>query len=387
MSVVRQVGGRYRVQIRRKNLQFDKTFETEAEAKQMEKRLLAAPVLQAEGVTLAALCERYQGSLQFKQKAEHTKATEKTRIKPVLEKLGGYSLGALEKETHLIYDYIDQRGQAKSSKTGRPLSNSSVRLEVAALSAVIAFAKNRQLVRENFVANISRPVTKRRKRRVSNLEQGALQRYARSSDFLLATASRFLLLIRHLGCRPGELASLKVADVKLNLRHLTFRDTKNGQDRLAHITSDAQQMLQLQIDDLDANCPYVFATWSKKQNIWRPYNYAYGVKKLRSKEVIPADYAAHAGRREFISRAIESSVSFGTIKKQTGHKSTQALEIYDEGLSTAPEIRSVWDALAEKVRGENLLGTLESMCTTDEQRKKNAQLFGTSEWVSAFPSS
>lgn len=384
MSVLRLPSGKFRVQVRRRNLQFDRIFDTKDEAKEVEKKLLQAPELQSEALTLASLCEMYYRSTIFSDKAVQTQATEKSRIKPVLAELGSYAVGVLEKETRLIYEYIDKRASASSTKTGKRLSNSSVRLEVAALSAVIAFAKKRQLVRENFVSSISRPVTKNRKRRVSNQEQGALQLFARSSFPAVAKASRFLLLIRHLGCRPGELSALQISDVNLARYELTFRQTKNGLDRRVHVTTDASQLLQLQLAESENSAIYVFGTWSSSRKEWRPYNYAYGVKILRELGAVPRDYAAHAGRREFISRAIEASVPYGTIKKQTGHKSTQALEIYDEGLSTAPEIRAVFDTLAEKVRDENLLGTLEGMCTTDEQRKKIAQMFGKDAWVSPF---
>lgn len=384
MSVVRLLSGKYRVQIRRKNLQFDRAFDTEAEAKEVEKKLLRSPEIQAEGLTLANLCEMYHRSIVFGSKAKQTQATEMARIKPVLVELGSYAVGALEKETRLIYEYIDKRALASSMKTGRRLSSSSVRLEVAALSAVIAFAKMRQLVRENFVSGISRPVTKKRKRRVSNQEQGALQSFARNADPAIAKAARFLLLIRHLGCRPGELSGLLISDVNLARSELTFRETKNGLDRCIHVTSDAAQFLQLQLANVEEAAIYVFGTWSSKRKEWRPYNYTYGVKLLREVGAVPRDYAAHAGRREFISRAMEASVPYGTIKKQTGHKSTQALEIYDEGLSTAPEIRAVFDTLAEKVRDENLWGTLEGMCTTDEQRIKIAQILGKDAWKPPF---
>jgi hypothetical protein len=132
-------------------------------------------------------------------------------------------------------------------------------------------------------------------------------------------------------------------------------------------------------------CPYVFGTWSSRAKQWVPYNYAAGVNLLREHRIIDPDYAAHAGRREFISRAIESNMSYGTIKKQTGHQSTQALEIYDEGLSTAPEIRAELDQLARKVQNENLLGTFEALGLTAEQKIKYAAILGLKDgWVNPF---
>lgn len=384
MSVIPLPSGKYRVQIRRKSLQLDEVFSTEAEAKDAEARALRRHT-KADSLTLTRLWEMYVGSTQFDDKSAQTQATERSRIKPVLAEMGKYALAELEANTYIIYEYIDARRRVVSSRTGKRLSNSSVRLEVAALSAVVEFAKKRQLIRANFVTGISRPAASKRKRRVSSKEQGQLQMYARNSEPRIAQIARFLILIRHLGCRPGELKALRVSSVNLDRRELTFFDTKNGKDRCVHVTSDAAQILHLQLNDLPDNCPYVFGTWSPRAKTWVPYNYASGVSLLRDQGIIDKDYAAHAGRREFISRAIESNIPYGTIKKQTGHQSTQALEIYDEGLSTAPEIRAELDRLAQKVQNENLLGTFEALGLTAEQKIKYAEILGLNDgWVNPF---
>ncbi|MTD33409.1 tyrosine-type recombinase/integrase [Paludibacterium denitrificans] len=185
------------------------------------------------------------------------------------------------------------------------------------------------------------------------------------------------------GCRPGELKELRKEDLRLEKRELTFRDTKNGTYRNVHITSDAAQMLYLQLVDTPDDSAFVFCTRART-GAWVPYNYSYGVKLLRKESVVAPDFRMHAGRREFISRAIESNVPYATIRKQTGHKSTQALEIYDEGLSTAPEIRAELDRLADKVQQESLVGAFEALCTTDEQRQKVREWLGEDKknWVS-----
>ncbi|MEN5423146.1 tyrosine-type recombinase/integrase [Comamonas aquatica] len=384
MGVTLQSSGKYRVQIRRKNVQLDAVFSTEAEAKEAEAKALSRQS-RAGSLTLDRLWEMYVGSTQCGDKSEQTRATERSRIKPVLAQLGKYALGELESNTSIIYEYIDARRKVISSRTGKRLSNSSVRLEIAALSAVVEFAKRRQIIRANFVTGISRPATAKRKRRVSSREQGQLQICARNSDLRFAQIARFLMVIRHLGCRPGELKSLRVSSVNLERCELTFFDTKNGKDRCVHVTSDAAQLLHLQLNDVQKDCPYVFGSWSSSGKKWVPYNYASGVNLLREYGIIDKDYAAHAGRREFISRAIESNMSYGTIKKQTGHQSTQALEIYDEGLSTAPEIRAELDRLAEKVQGENLLGTLDALGLTPELQQKFGHVLGLKDsWVNPF---
>lgn len=384
MSVTKLASGRWRLQIRRKTLKVDELYDSQEAARAAEAVALGAHADTGMGLTLRQLWLRYLDSEMFAEKAEHTQRTESRRILPVLEALGDCTPQELAAEPGPVYDYIESRRKVISKRTGTKLSNTTRRLELAALSSLIAYAKQRRIVRENFVSSISRPATGKRKRRVAPLEQGKLAAYARNSDQAVAQSSRFLLLVRHLGCRPGELAELLRGDVDLVDSELLFRDTKNRTDRRVHITSDAAALLHLQLLDVPEKCDYLFVTWSPKKKQYVSYNYSGGVKKLREWGVIAQDMHAHAGRREFVSRAIESGMPLLTIKKQTGHKSTQALEIYDEALSTAPELRAALDNLAARVKDENLLGALEAIGMTDEQRAKLLKMLGKDGRVTPF---
>jgi integrase len=384
MGIKQLPSGSWRLQIRRKHLQFDNTYNTEEAARAAEKELLERLNGDGRALTLAQLWVRYAESAQFEEKKPKTQSTERGRIQPVLAKLGNYAITELEANTGVIYDYIDGRLKFISARTKRKLSPTSVRLEIAALSALVEFAKRRRIVRENFVSSISRPATKNRKRRVAPQEQGQLAIHARNSDPVIAQAARYLLLIRHLGCRAGELKDVAVKDVDLERSEITFWDTKNGEDRRAHITSEAATLLHLQLESVPEKSPYLFSTWSKYQRAWVPYNYSHGVNVLREMNVLPQDYHAHAGRREFVSRAIESNIPYATIKKQTGHRSTAALEIYDQGLSTAPEIRAILDNLAGIVKEEAFWGALEAAGITPEQKKQLRQKMGLDKPVDPF---
>lgn len=384
MSVVKLGSGRWRLQIRRKTLKVDELHDSEEQARAAEAAYLGAHRESGQGFTLRQLWARYVDSEMFESKAEHTQRTERLRIQPVLAALGDCTAVELEADPGPIYDYIESRRKVISERTGKKLSGTSRRLELAALSSIIAYAKQRRIVRENFVSSVSRPATAKRKKRVTPIEQGKLAAFARNSDPFVARAARFMLLIRHLGCRPGELVSLRVDDVCLDRSELLFRDTKNGKDRRAHVTSDAAQLLHLQLLDVPDHCNWLFSTWSPQQKAWVPYNYASGVSRLREMGVISQDTHAHAGRREFVSSAVEHGTPLLTIKKQTGHKSTQALEIYDEGLSTAPGVRSELDKLAAAVRDENFISNFDAAGITPEQREKLLESIGKSTWVAPF---
>lgn len=371
MGITKLPSGRFRVQVRKKFAKLDAIFDTEAEAMVAQEDILARAENTGKDMSLSALWSRYKDSSMFEEKADNTKRTERQRIKPVLEKLGSYTLAELETNPGLVYDYIDERKRTVSKKTKKKISGTSVRLEVAALSALVAFAKQRKIVHDNFVAHISRPAQSKRSRRVDNEEQGRLAIHARSSVENVSRAARFMLLLRHLGCRPGELCELLISDIRLDRHEVLFRDTKNGTDRSVHATKDARELLELQLDTVPEDCPYLFYSISNDKE-YTPYRYSYGSQLLVKEGIVGEGFHPHAGRREFVSRAIEAGVPLTTIKKQTGHKSLQAIEIYDNGLSTAPEIREALDKLADTVSFENLMGALSASGMTEEQ--KNAFL-------------
>jgi len=378
MSIMQLPNGKFRVQLRRKGFpKFDKVFLTRGEAEAAEasvkgeQKAVEAPA----ELTLADCWARYSQSQSFLQKAAKTRSTETGRIQPVLAVLGDYSILNLQNAPALIYDYIDRRSSTISAKTKKKLSSTSVRLEIAALSAVIAFAKQRKIIPANFIRQIERPAQAKRKRRVDGVEVAGLRSVGLSSDMRAAEAARFALLLRYIGCRPGELAKLRREDVSLSKSELTFRNTKYQQkDRLIHLTKTAIDLLDTQIrfcKEHSIQSHYVFSTRKKTSSADKPdyalYNYESAIKLLRRTGVVEKSFHAHAMRREFISKAIETGLPYATIRKQTGHHSTQAIEIYDEGLSTAPEIREALDRHEQAISADELAGMMRRMGATSEQ--------------------
>lgn len=380
MPISQLPSGKHRVQIRRKGFpKYDKVFATRQEAEEAEasirgeQKAIEAPT----EITLSECWTRYCKSQSFLQKAAKTRATEAGRIQPVLAELGAYSLVNLQNAPTLIYDYIDKRSEVISPRTKKRLSTTSVRLEIAALSAVIAFAKQRKIVQANFIRQIERPAQAKRKRRVDGIEVAGLRTIALSNEARAAEAARFALLLRYIGCRPGELAKVKRTDVSLSKAELTFRNTKHKQkDRLIHLTKTAIGLMDTQIrycKESGIDSEFVFSTRAKANNVEKPeyvfYNYESGIKLLRRLGVVERSFHAHAMRREFISKAIETGLPYATIRKQTGHQSTQAIEIYDEGLSTAPEIRNALDKHEHAISADEVTGMMRRMGATPEQIK------------------
>lgn len=383
MSITQLPSGHFRLQIRRKNLQHDEVYKTHEEAELKRDALLGK--LKSDGITLTEVWELYKESMSFKQKAEQTQKTEQSRIKHVLKRLGHYTPRQLEERDELIYEYQDSRANDKVEKTGKKVGATSIRLEIAALSAVMEYAKKHKHVKSNFVSKIERPGLSTRSRRVPRQEQGKLSLHVGDPDPVVAKASRFNMLLRHLGCRPGELSKLRKKDLRMQDSEVLFRNTKDKKrDRMVHASTEARRLINLQLDGEDKDCPFLFGTWSAKDQEWKEYNYSWGVKELRKKGIVGKDFHPHAGRREFISRAIEGAVPLTTLKKQTGHKSTQALELYDQGLSNAPDVREIFEHLGNKVTTELLLGMAEALKASDEDKEKLLKILGKSKWKQPF---
>lgn len=386
MGIRQLANGRWRVQIRRKMLQIDEVCDTREKADQIYRQALGQVVNDPRLLTIGQLWEKYENSSVFDAKSLHTQKTERCRIRPVLAALGQCPLAQFENDRGQIHDFMDARAKAISSRTGKKLSKATQRLELAALAAVVNFGVARKLLRENFLAQISRPVSSPRTRRVAPIEQGKL-RIVASGSGPLSQAARFLLLVRHLGCRPGELMKLTVDQVRLDRRDITFLGTKNGLNRIVHVTGTASEFLEIQLTQIDDSSPYLFGSWSHQKREWVPYNYSHGVNLLREKKIVGRDYHAHAGRREFISHGIEEGTELMVIKKQTGHKSVQALEMYDQAASTAPKIRRKLDDLAASLEEDTLKYALEAISRTDEDRRRLRELLGEpkNKWINPFP--
>ncbi len=355
--------GKFRVQVRKKGLApYDKVFDTlaEAEAALAERERLTSRARAADS-TLREVWDLFVSSTAWHNLAESTQSTYKQNVRPVLEELGDYSLAVLADNTEIVRRHFDAR-----TREGR--ANETVRLEIASLSAAVAFAKARGYISYNFVRQVDRPSVKRRVRRVAPVEKAGLQ-VAALSDRAAAQHARFNLILGYVGCRPGELAKVLKADINLPRSEITFRGTKNRRSRCVHLPSEAHGLVRTQFAISPAESPYLFSRRTRA-GAYAPYSYNNGHRQLKRNGVVDKTYHPHAMRREFISRAIEQSIPLTTLKHQTGHKSTQALEAYDEACATAPEVRAVFEAMTRTQKDDMLVAMAQQLGMSREDLER-----------------
>ncbi len=217
MAITQLGNGRWRVQIRRKELKLDRVFDTKKEAIQAEALALGKVKPKETVKTLADVWEKYQESLEFNSKKLSTQKTEHVRSKPLLRELGKCEMKHLTASRAAISEYLGRRGKEKSARTGRVPSGTSLRLELALFSTLCSFAEDMGISSGNPSKGLRRrPKTEKRRRRVGEGEVAALLRCLDDDrEWQLHEHCRFMMLLYYVGCRPGELATAKCQNVDL----------------------------------------------------------------------------------------------------------------------------------------------------------------------------
>jgi integrase len=384
--------GKFRVQIRVKgHPRIDQVFDTKKAATAFEReereRLDKNAPLHTLEMTFREAWKAYRGSLLFQAKRPSTRRTEESRIERALAALGDYSLAQLvdgqviarfrdELGSERVQVLVRRRSPAEAARPkpqggrgkkvvrplvpghrrdGRPdgtLSNDAQRLVLAAVSSVMLWAVEQRIMVYNPVRGLKKPKPRQRDRRMERDEElniFTLAESALEADRPVNRAARFVALQRELGCRPGELSALRNDDIDLCTQAVRFRDTKNGSTRIVHMVRKASNLIGIQQAQhvvQDGDSPYLFTSRSRVDGRPVPFSYTAAIKLLRRRKIVDTDFHAHAARREFASGAFEVGLPIEDIRKQTGHKSVKALEVYNKSDGLHPETRQRIDAAA-----------------------------------------
>ena len=138
----------------------------------------------------------------------------------------------------------------------------------------------------------------------------------RSPDYDVEAASLFRFL-RFTGCRLGEAMNLPKSGVNVSSQTITFKDTKNGDDRTIPIhPSLLETITTLMVEDgalLFSLSPSAFV---------RRFNDA------RDNLGLPSEANRHALRRTFVTSLVAQGAPPPMIARYVGHKSLQTLMRY-----------------------------------------------------------
>ncbi|MDO8263612.1 MAG: site-specific integrase [Gallionella sp.] len=334
-TIVKTPSGTYKALIRRQGWPTtSKTFRTKRDAEDWSRRtedeMVRGVYIQrssSERLTLENALERYLREISpSKSKGSHE--SDITRSKPLISALGDYSLAAISPD--LAAKYRDDRLATVSKRTKRPISSSSVRLELALLSHLYTVAIQEWGVGliYNPVMNIRKPSpAPARNRRLLPDEEGRLIKAIEGhSNPMFAWIVKLAL---YTGMRAGEIASLRRGQVNLTRRVIHLPKTKNGEARNVPLTKAAAetagQAMENPIRPLDSDL--VFFGEPGRDGKRRPYV----CKKIWNEMVKREGFVGlhfHDLRHELISRLVEAGLSDQKVAAISGHKTMQMLKRY-----------------------------------------------------------
>lgn len=336
-TITKNVAGNWKAIIRKTGWPVTiKTFRTKRDAEDWARRVEDEMVrgvyidrAPSERMTLRAAMTRYLAEVS-PTKGKGAAAREKNTAKPVLETLGDYSLAAITQQ--LVADYRDQRGAVKSSRTGKPLSSNTLRLELALLSHLFTVAIQEWGIglAQNPVAMVRKPkLPKGRNRRISADEQARLlTECAHHSNPMLYW---IVVLAIETGMRRGEIVTLDRSQIDLRRRIIHLSETKNGDARGVPLTKRAVQVLEEALHHPIRPIDTDLVFWGDAQDAAtgerKPYDFTEAWEKAREHAKLP-DLHFHDLRHEAVSRLVEAGLSDQEVSAISGHKSMQMLKRY-----------------------------------------------------------
>lgn len=343
MATITQLpSGRWRAQIRRKNLgRHEAVFDTHAAAlswsNEHESRLLAnalrdrAPV---GGKTFLEVVALYRESAVFLDKSAGTQRRESNCARNTLAAFANHTLASISSVA--IQQYLDERSK-QTTRLKKRVSADTVRLEKAFLSAVFRFAVRSGYATENPArGDIALPRRYNREQRITLDEQIKLHRvavdYVENSSRANKCLPVWLMFIFETGTRPGEAAKIELAWFDSKNRRIAIpRDShKTRRPRLILLCEVLSDMLDVQAElARAAGSKFLFWSVEYKTKELVAYRYAKPWRAICKRAGLPANLVAHSVRHEVISRYFEhTTLSDSQIAALVGDVHVLSLEPY-----------------------------------------------------------
>ncbi len=316
MPTIRQIGKRWRADVKRSGVRKSKTFKTKNDATlwgiEQERILDSADGDYLPGYTMSDCFERYAREESPKKRGERWEVVR-------LNKLSRGMLGPIVVSTLSVADMERWRDDALKS-----ISAASVNREINLIMSVVKRAVKWRWLPAYPLAGFERPPpTKSRKRRISESEIAIILHYLDiDPDNIQVTQRRhevgviFLLAIET-ACRLGELCSLDWEHVHLDRRFIHLSETKNGDSRDVPLSQYAA-FLFTRLNQKESG--YVFqVNTGTASTLFRRYRQKAGIH----------DMHLHDTRHEGVSR-LAKKLTMMELAKMVGHRDPRSLMIYYE---------------------------------------------------------
>jgi len=263
--------------------------------------------------TLKTALSKYQKTVSILKKGYEQ---EKYRIAQIC----GSFLGAMRVksiESYHIAEYRDMRLQQFNPKTEKPLSPSTVRLEMSLLSNFFDIARIEWgLTKDNPVKHVRKPKPPPgRVRRLVPREEKLIMRYCHS--YTNPELFAIVTLAIETAMRQGEILNLRWEHIDLTKRIAHLPDTKNGTSRDVPLSNTAKETL-ISLGVFNYGPVFRYTARGLKSS-WRVMIKTLGIEDLKF----------HDLRHEAISRLFElSTLDMMEVAAISGHKSVAMLKRY-----------------------------------------------------------
>jgi len=216
-----------------------------------------------------------------------------------------------------IASYRDRRLSAPNSRTGKAISNATVRLELSLLSNVFDVGRIEWgYCSDNPVKNVRKPKpAPGRDRRLTPREERLIFRYAHA--FSNQELYSIIVLALETAMRQGEILGLLWENINLRSRIAHLPDTKNGTKRDVPLSLKARDaLIRMGVQNKG---PVFNYTSRGLKSTWRFMREKLGIEDLHF----------HDLRHESVSRFFElGSMDMMEIAAISGHKSLSMLKRY-----------------------------------------------------------
>jgi integrase len=303
MATIRKRLGKYQVQVRKDGKNISKTFSSKSDAlkwsKEQEVQIeQGSYTSKKKSVLLSYLLAQWEQEVLKDLKSWKV---DRYKVAMLSRELGHLPLDKIT--STLLSSYRDKRLAVAANQT--------VKHELGIIRR--AMKKGIEWGYISSVPFLSSPSLKGQAR-TRRLREHEISLLLSSTDEYLR---HVIIILIETAMRRGELASILIADIDLDSRLITLRDTKNGDDRIAPLSNRALESINYLIKQ------------AKSQRLLN-YSKEWLTEKFiaHCKAIGLEDYRLHDLRHEGVSRLFEKGLNMIEVSTISGHRDVSMLKRY-----------------------------------------------------------
>lgn len=278
-----------------------------------------------------------------------SKQTQKTYLRAIQDFVAFHGLQSAEDLQHLDQGHVIDWREALLEQG---LSHRTINTKISALSSLLKFLCEKQVVRENATTGIQRPKVKSNKVESPILTSLQVRKMLDAPDTSNFKGLRDWLILHiffYTGCRISEISSLKVQDFYEDGGYwvLNLKTKGGGRNRIAinpelhiavrrYLEERGQQNLVLSNGDgqhltLDKRSPLIVSF--KRGTVDQPLS-RYQTHRIfheyARKAGLPENIRPHSARATFITNALENGASIESVQQTADHAWITTTQMYDK---------------------------------------------------------